>query len=105
MSWEAQIHISKSDDGWFHVYCPTRGESVDEARAAAEFILNALASGKLTMMRSNPEADEETDFDTKQVKISGFVRFSFRDEPGERKQPASFDDVVGFALPRVSSHE
>lgn len=95
MAWATYLQISKTDDGWFHVYCPTNGSSVEEALAAAEFVLKSLATGKLTMIRAEPQATAEQNFDTKETTFKGFVRFSFKDEPGEWKRRAKHVPSLG----------
>lgn len=102
MAWNATVQISRDDEGWFHVYCPTVGDSAAEAKAGAAYILNNFASDRLAFIRHEPSAESETDFDTKIEHHKGFVRFSFRDESGEWKYPdRSYENdtqIVGFAI-------
>lgn len=87
MAWNAQPMISTGGDGWFTVFCRVHADSVSEALVGAEFVLNALAGGKLAAIRHAPSGEEKVNLDTKAVTYEGYVRFSFRDEPGEWKYP------------------
>jgi hypothetical protein len=96
MAWNAQPMISSSGDGWIAVYCPVYADSVAEAQAGAEFVLNALAGAKLAAIRNAPSGEAHVDFDTKVVFYKGHVRFSFRDEPGEWKYPDQSIETAQF---------
>lgn len=101
MAWRAfpQISCGDLDEGWYHVVCPVVGDSAAEAQAGAEFALNALAGGKVTVIRSAPSGEEKQDFNTKEVTYEGHVRFSFRNEPGDWKYPErSFEQFQGIGL-------
>jgi hypothetical protein len=99
MAWIAHPTVSHGvelDTGWHHVNCPVHADSVAEAQAGAEFMLNALAGGKLAIIRSAPSAEECKEFDTKAVTYEGHVRFSFRDEPGKWKYPDPSIETAQF---------
>lgn len=97
MAWSATVQISRDDEGWFHVYCPTVGDSAAEAKAGAAYILNTLASDRWAVIRHEPSAESETDFDTKIEHHKGFVRFSFRDGPGEwHYQDKSYEHAIQY---------
>jgi hypothetical protein len=93
MGWTASIQISKTDDGYFHVYAPVSGDTADEAKAGAEYVLNSIASGKSAFIRTKPESHSDMDFDTKETRHDGLVRFSYRDEPGEWKYSIPDEDM------------
>lgn len=97
MGWNAQPMISCAGDGWYHVNCPVSGDSVAEVLAGETFILNALAGGKLAVIRSAPNGSPYRDFDL----YKGYVRFSFRNEPGEWKYPDRSEGIAmtAFGLP------
>lgn len=105
MVWTAWPRISRGEagDGWILVECRTTGDSREEALAAAELILHSMADGKIAVIRCEPKASSETDFDTKQVLHRGFVRFAYRDEPGEwqytNRDYESGIDMSAFGLP------
>jgi hypothetical protein len=86
MTWEANLTISVTPGtpaDTFNVNCHTRGDSKEEAEAGAMAVLKQMAHGKFAFIRTEPHAVTETDFDTKEVKHMGFVRFAFADTPGD----------------------
>ena len=91
MTWTAFAQITRNDDGLFNVYCPTVGSTEEEAKAAAEFVLKALAEGKFRFIRKKPTAGSEQSYETKAVEHKGFVRFGFKDEPGDEQVLADYD--------------
>ncbi len=85
MSWRAHIsmHCDDVEPRIFYVECHTLASSVDEAKSGAEFVLDAMASGKSAFIRVAPEADEYRQFDTGTTDYKGYVRFSYVNSPGE----------------------
>ena len=53
----------------------------------AEYILETFAKGRAAVIRAKPEAMSERDWDTQLMRHSGYVRFSYRLEPGEWMYP------------------
>jgi hypothetical protein len=87
-NWVATVlSLSHPSEGFFHIYATTIGETKEDAFAGAEYVLNAFAFGRLALIRAKPEANSETDFDTKLTRHKGFVRFSYRLEAGEWQYP------------------
>ncbi len=83
--WTAEVLISDqpNEDGFWHVEGRILGDTNGAALAGAMQIIHSYAGGKTTYVRANPESLSETDFDTEKVIHRGYVRFSFKDEPGE----------------------
>lgn len=77
-----EIGISRDETGTFHLQGESFGDSKQECLDLVEFVTKVFTEGRTTFMRVNPEADTWTDFDTKKTTHKGYVRFSFRDEPG-----------------------
>lgn len=104
MAWTIFTQISSDESGWHHVYANVKGTDVDEAKAGADYLLNALAEAKLAVIRVRPEASEEQDFDTKEYSYKGHVRFSYRDEPGEWKYSipdSELPNMIGLGSDRA----
>ncbi len=83
--WTARVLLSDdlSPHGIWSAECRTEAASAPIALAAAEKVLSLFAKGRTAFIRCAPEAMSEKDFDTKETKHRGFVRFSFMQEPGE----------------------
>jgi hypothetical protein len=81
------VSDSPQPSGFLNVIARTIGETREDALAGAEFVLNAFAFGRLAYIRVKPEANSETDFDTKVTRHRGFVRFSYRLESGDWQYP------------------
>ena len=58
-------------------------EAIDEGVVPGTF-----AKGRTAFVRNLPEADSDTNFDTKLTKHRGYVRFSFRLEAGSWHYPS-----------------
>ena len=86
--WVATVLTSMINDaGFFHVICNVEGISHSAAILGAEHILNIFAKGRMAMILAKPEANSETDFDTKIIHHRGYVRFSYKLEAGDWQYP------------------
>lgn len=85
--WVATVLTGPCMDGWYQIYCTTVGETNDKALEGAEHVLNAFAFGRAALIRVRPESDSETDFDTKEARHAGIVRFHYRLDAGEWHYP------------------
>lgn len=100
MTWCARIDISKQDNGYYHLSASTLGSDQDEALAAAKFIKAEFSTGRSTLMRAEPEAGSDVNFDTKEELHRGYVRFTFRCEPGALIDASDqVVQVTGFGIP------
>lgn len=94
----ALVSMTVSWHGEFtNISAKVDADSGDEAREVAEMVLNGFAGGKLTVIRAAPEAISETDFDTKETRHRGYVRFTFSDQPGEWRYSDAVAPCIGFA--------
>ena len=94
-NWQATIGLAKDEMGMYHVIANVDAPSKELALEGAEFIKKIFTENRETFMRFQPEAESFTDFNSRIVSHRGFVRFSFRDEPGEIRPP---QPIVGFTL-------
>ena len=96
--WNAEILVSDQpgEAGFIHVQAKVLGDSMEDALTGAKQILDKYAAGKLAYIRAKPEAHSDRDFDTKIVVHRGWVRFSYKDEPGEWNYPESFMPIPSF---------
>jgi hypothetical protein len=83
--WTAKVLESEnpSPDGMRHIYATIDGDSAALALFGAEHILNVYAKGRVAFIRVMPEVGVDRRFDSQIVRYLGFVRFSYRLEPGE----------------------
>lgn len=97
--WVATVFVSPPHDGFYPVYCRTSGDTQEKALEAAQYVLEAFALGREAFIRVKPEAHSDTDFDTKETYHRGFVRFSYKLEPGcwHYPDPNPFVGSLGFA--------
>jgi hypothetical protein len=101
--WTAEILFSPASalSAFMHCTARVKASTNDDALAGAQCVLDLFAKGRKTYLRVLPEANKETDFDTKETKIEGFVRFSFSLEPGEWMVPEpTLDLPLGLAEAR-----
>lgn len=99
--WVATIVTGESFDGFYPVYVMTVGNTKEMALAGAVHVLNALAFGREALIRCEPEAFSEMDFDTKITNHGGFVRFSYKLEPGVWQKVGDMEGAnVGAAVIR-----
>lgn len=95
-NWVATVIVSPANEhGFFNVYATTVGSTLSDAGTAARYVLDALAFGRTAFIRAAPEAHSETSFDTNIVQHRGFVRFSYKLEPGTWHYP---DPVIKIPL-------
>lgn len=97
--WTARLLFSPQSEMKTLMHCTAEidAKTKDDALSGAQTVLDLLAKGRKTFLRVAPEAHSEQDFDTKQLKIGGFVRFSFALEPGEWTAPEPQASTVSFA--------
>ncbi len=89
----ANIWLTIDDEGFHYVTCQVEATTADEARACGLGVLGSMAGGKEAYIRAPYEASYEKDFDTKITKFGGYVRFGWRDQPGEWHYPEKIDDT------------
>ena len=106
MAWAATISVTKHDSPeiLIEVEANIKAGSNAEAKAAAQYIYDTIAGGKFRVLRCIPSSDDFTDPNTKITQHSGYVRFFFRDEPGEeRKSPYNLRMVQHSKTPELTS--
>jgi hypothetical protein len=86
-----QFVVSENPDGWFHIQ--GGGWTTDLSRSSpihqiGSVILERLAAGRSAFIRVRPEVNREKNFQTGDEVMHSYVRFSFRDEPGEWEYPS-----------------
>jgi predicted RNase H-like HicB family nuclease len=88
-NWVATIFadMRPNADGYFHVYCSTVGATQDDARAGAQAVLEAFASGREAFIRERPAAQSATNHVTSETCHTGLTRFSYKLEPGMWSYP------------------
>jgi hypothetical protein len=87
-NWIADILLTPADQmlesrQCSHLQARIKGNTEEDARKGAQFILNLFAKGRNAYIRDRPETDTATNFDSKVVVHHGWVNFSFRLERGE----------------------
>jgi hypothetical protein len=82
MTWRAEIILSSQSEPVCHVQAWTTGDSKEDALAGAQFIFDKFGSGCERLVRAYPEADSEKNFDTRETRHRGYVRFSIVNRPG-----------------------
>jgi hypothetical protein len=75
-------------DEFVHVQARIDGVSEASAFRGAETILILLGRGRLVVIRAEPEACTEKDFETQKIYYRGYVRFSYLAAGDERWQYA-----------------
>ena len=75
-------------EGYFHVQARTRGSDQQRAKWMAERVLWFLAENRKAFVRAMPEAATDKNYDTGAEIHHGYVRFSFKDEPGKWEKAA-----------------
>ena len=88
-NWVATIFadMRPDKDGYFHVYCTTVGTTQDDARAGAQAVLDAFASGREAFIRERPAAASATNHLTLETGHAGLTRFSYKLVPGVWSHP------------------
>ena len=82
--WTAEVIFSPPSrmDDFMHCTAMVDGETKESALVGAKVILDLFAKNRTTFVRTPPEADSDTNFDTKLTIHRGYTRFSFRLEAG-----------------------
>lgn len=82
--WTAYVeHRAPSGIHWGYLRADIRAMNKPLALATAQGFLDRYAKGKLAIVRARPEATTDKDFATNEVTHKGYVRFLYKDEPGE----------------------
>ncbi len=86
------VSFAEGEAGYYHVLVATEGLTEPACLKLAQAALEVVR-GKRAFIRVPPEADSLYDFITSQWQHRGYVRFTFRDEPGEWEhvQPMKID--------------
>lgn len=97
-NWSAVVLVSDSPqpNDIYHVMVKTLGETKEAALIGTQFVRDVFAKGRTAFMRVNPEADSDTDFDTRITRHTGFARFSFKIEAGEWQVVTDPPVIIGF---------
>ena len=95
--WVATILTNLPRDGWTQVYCTSIGDSQEHALEACEWVLNSFAAGREAFIRVKPEANSETNFDTKIESHRAIVRFGFRLNAGTWSYPDDLELTLPLA--------
>lgn len=77
---ELLFHVEPADT--HHVTAHVSGDSLEVCLAGAAAVLSVV-KGKVAFIRIPPEADSQKDIMHDRWVHRGYVRFSFKDEPGE----------------------
>jgi hypothetical protein len=102
-SWIAELIVSPQSEmaGFMHCTGMVTGKTQEHALEGARIVLDLFAKGRNTFIRTPPEANSETDFDTKETHHLGYVRFSVRLEAGSWNYPSPHAAVtLGLAEAR-----
>jgi len=76
--------ISGGEDGWNHCDVTTSGRTSDEAKAAAQTVVDQIFPGKRKLVRTAAYGEESVDFEKKCRVVRGGARFHFHTtEAGE----------------------
>jgi len=89
----ADVSMSLRGDGSVIVYGRLRGTDVDTVKAFGQALLDNLSAGKKTIVRSEPEATEERDYETGDRYVTGIVRFIVLQEDGDAEKPDVIDQA------------
>ena len=90
--WTARIEHQPPDGAqWGSFRAHIRAMNEPLALATAQGYLDRYAKGKRALIRNLPEATTETDFATNERCHKGYVRFHYRDEPGEWEDHSAID--------------
>lgn len=100
-NWTAELIVSPQSGmaDFVHVQAKIIGKTEADALKGAEVVLDLFAKGRETYVRTKPEADTFTDFDTKEKQARGYVRFSVRLESGRWHSPS---EIVANLAPSLA---
>jgi|SRR5580693_563577 hypothetical protein len=101
IDWAATVLLTPQDADVLHCVAFVNGRTAESALKGADKVLNLFAKGREAYLRVEPESYSEVDSNTKELKHAGFVRFSFRKEPGRWHLPDKSHEsgiqFVGFS--------
>lgn len=89
---EVRCQFYYNEGGWTHVCAESRGDTLEAAVSALKPLLR-MAEGKTAFIRVPPSGRSARDFATQKMQHRGWVRFSFKEEPGEWQNRISEDDL------------
>lgn len=98
--WCAELICSPQSHmaGFMHCTAKVVGRTEAHALDGAKAVLDLFAKGREAFVRVAPEASTERDFDTKEVRYRGYVRFSVKLEAGEWHSPSELNHVYPEGL-------
>jgi hypothetical protein len=91
--------VSMDEDPWAHVIATVWGKSRVDCEIAATKVLDRLARGRIAFIRHPPTGETQHDFCKDKDEHRGYVRFSFKDEPGEWHYRKELTGLV-YGLPK-----
>lgn len=101
-NWTAELIVSPQSAvenvDFVHCIAKVLGKTEADALSGAKAIFDLFAKGRETFIRTEPEADTYTDFDTKEKQYRGYVRFSFRLEPGSWHHQSEINNLIPSSL-------
>ena len=93
----ADVSMTLNDNG-ISVWARLRGTDVETVVDLGQFILDSMSAGRKTLVRAEPSAEEERDYESGEVHVTGRVRFTVLDEEGEAEKVApEQSEVLAFA--------
>jgi hypothetical protein len=84
--WTAEILFSpqpETSDILHRLEARVTGLTQEDALSGSQFILDLFAKGRLAYIHARPEVHSDRNSNTGEMMHCGYVRFSFRPEPGE----------------------
>lgn len=98
--WSAEILFSPQSEmqEFMHATAKIAGETEEYALNGAQIVLDLFAKGRNTFVRVPPEANSDTNFDTKETAYLGYARFSFRLEAGSWNYATSTETSISTSL-------
>lgn len=95
--WNGELWLSAYAAGYTHAILRVEATTEEIALKAVTGIYEMLAGGRKRYLRTAPRASSEQDFETQETVAKGYVRFSFRTEPGDEQIAAAPADGVLFS--------
>lgn len=95
---EVEILFTGASDAssWTYVAAKTIAPTPEKAKRAVEIVLKETAEGRRAVIRVPPMSILHRDFEAETSVGKGYVRFGFKDEPGEWEYP-SVPSVLEFS--------
>ena len=90
---------------YMHATAMVDGKPAEDALTGARIVLDLFAKGRNAFIRVQPEAASDTNFDTKETKHLGYVRFSFRLEAGHWNQAAPSESLSLLQTPPLTGNK